>query len=145
MPVKYARIVPGKLLAEHPAPRPLFCAAAGAIIKAYSLAPNEERQVQQTGDISARIEGIARYLGATYPTVSIDRYEDSTREVVGFRFVGSPHANVEFERAWLVSLPPDENGVAQEMHLHHVCGEINETSPRQRVIFGTLGVRRENV
>ncbi len=97
----------------------------------------------QTIDIHSRIEGIARYLGATFPTGSIDRYEDDSRDVVGFRFIGAPHADVEFERRWLLTLPSDENGVAQEMHLHHVCAEINETSATERVVFAEQGVRRE--
>jgi|SRR5579884_91252 len=97
----------------------------------------------QTLDIHGRIEGIARYLGATYPTGSIDRYEDEGRDVVGFRFIGAPHADVEFERGWLATLPGDENGVAQEMHLHHVCAEINETPLGHRVVFSQSGVRRE--
>jgi hypothetical protein len=97
----------------------------------------------QTLDITSRIEGIARYLGATYPTGSINRYEDEGRGVVGFRFIGAPHADVEFERGWLERLPGDENGVAQEMHLHHVCAEINETPLAQRVVFAEKGVRRE--
>ena len=97
----------------------------------------------QTIDIHGRIEGIARYLGATYPTGSIDRYEDGGRDIVGFRFIGSPHADVEFERGWLERLPSDENGVAQEMHLRHVCAEINETPLGQRVVFSEAGVRRE--
>lgn len=97
----------------------------------------------QTIDIHSRIEGIARYLGATYPTGSIDRYEDNDRGVVGFRFIGAPHADIEFERGWLTSLPSDENGVAQEMHLRHVCAEVNETPLGQCVIFSEAGVRRE--
>jgi hypothetical protein len=98
----------------------------------------------QTIDIHGRIEGIARYLGATYPTGSIDRYEDDGRNIVGFRFIGAPHADVEFERSWLATLPADENGVAQEMHLHHVCAEINETPLGQCVVFSESGVRRES-
>lgn len=97
----------------------------------------------QTVDIHSRIEGIARYLGATFPTGSIDRYEDDGRDIVGFRFIGAPHADIEFERAWLASLPSDENGVAQEMHLRHVCAEVNETPLGQRVVFTDSGVRRE--
>jgi hypothetical protein len=97
----------------------------------------------ETIEITSRIEGVAQYLGATYPTGSIDRYEDGDRDVVGFRFIGAPHGNVEFERGWLVSLPRDANGVAQEMHLRHVGAEINETEPGFRVIFAAEGVRRE--
>jgi hypothetical protein len=94
-------------------------------------------------DVSGRIEGIARYLGRTYPTVGIERYEDYTRGIVGFRFVGSPHAAVEFERGMIASLPGDENGVAQELHLMHVASEINLTPSAQRVVFAESGVRRE--
>lgn len=97
----------------------------------------------QTVDVHNRIEGIARYLGSTFPTGSIDRYEDESRGVVGFRFIGAPHADVEFERGWLATLPSDEGGVAQEMHLHHVCAEINETPLGERVVFAEQGVRRE--
>ena len=97
----------------------------------------------QTLDIGSRIEGIARYLGATYPTGSIDRYTDDSRDIVGFRFIGAPRADVEFARKWLESLPADEGGVAQEMHLRHVCAEINETAAGDRVIFTADAVRRE--
>jgi hypothetical protein len=97
----------------------------------------------QTIDIQSRVECIARYLGDTYPTGSIDRYEDQQRGIVGFRFIGSPHAHVEFEREWLTSLPGDANGVAQEMHLRHVGAEINETPIDSRVIFAAAGIRRE--
>lgn len=93
-----------------------------------------------TIDIITRTEGIAEYLGAMYPTASITRYEDEGRDVVGFHFTGAPHSDAEFERAWVASLPSDE--VAQEMHLHHVCGEINDTPLNQRVIFGSAGIRR---
>jgi hypothetical protein len=94
----------------------------------------------QTIDIGARTEGIAQYLGAMYPTASITRYEDEARGVVGFHFTGAPHADAEFEREWLASLAADE--VAQEMHLHHVCAEINDTPLGQRVTFGSAGARR---
>lgn len=94
-----------------------------------------------TIDLTARVEAIAQYLGETYPTISIERYEDLARNVVGFRFSGEGHARAEFERDWLGSLPVD--AVAQEMHLQHVCAELNETQPTQRVIFGSAGVRRE--
>lgn len=91
-----------------------------------------------------RIEGVAQYLGATYPTGGIERYMDSTRNIIGFHFVGAPHADVEFDREWLSSLPPDANDIAQEMHLRHVCSEINETPFDERVIFGRAGIRRES-
>lgn len=91
----------------------------------------------------ARIEGVARYLGATYPTGGIERYMDSARHVIGFHFVGAPHADVEFDSDWLSTLPSDPNNIAQEMHLRHVCAEINETPYGQRVIFGAAGIRRE--
>ncbi|HLI97681.1 MAG TPA: hypothetical protein VKT72_16545 [Candidatus Baltobacteraceae bacterium] len=94
----------------------------------------------QTIDIVARTEGIAQYLGAMYPTASITRYEDESRGVVGFHFTGAPHADAEFEREWLATVASDE--VAQEMHLHHVCAEINDTPLNQRVIFGAIGIRR---
>ena len=94
----------------------------------------------QAIDIITRTEGVAQYLGAMYPTASITRYEDTARDVVGFHFTGAPHADAEFERGWLASLSSDE--VAQEMHLHHVCAEINDTPAGQRIIFGASGVRR---
>ena len=94
-------------------------------------------------ELQTRIEGVARYLGATYPTGSINRYEDETRGIVGFRFLGAPHADVEFDSEWLATLPNNEDGVAQEMHLHHVASEINEARIGERVVFTTKGVRRE--
>jgi hypothetical protein len=100
---------------------------------------------QTTVDIGARIEGVARYLGATYPTAGIERYEDSARSIVGFHFVGAPHADVEFEREWLTSLPSDVNGIAQELHLQHASAEINDTPQHQRVVFAGSGIRRESV
>ncbi|HKU68633.1 MAG TPA: hypothetical protein VJP85_12725 [Candidatus Baltobacteraceae bacterium] len=93
-----------------------------------------------TIDYAGRVEALARYLGAMFPTAGIERYEDSN--VVGFRFIGAPHASVEFEREWLASLPANADVVAEEMHLHHVCAEINDTPETQRVIFGSAGVRR---
>ena len=98
---------------------------------------------QATIDLAGRIEAVARYLGACYPTLSVDRYEDTTRNVVGFRMLGDSHAAVEFEREWLATLPSSEGGIAQELHLRHVCAELNETPPTQRVIFGSAGIRRE--
>lgn len=94
-------------------------------------------------DIASRVEGIARYLGHSFPARSTDRYEDETRAIVGFRFIGAPHGNVEFDCAWLATLPSDENGVAEVMHLRHVCAEINETQPDQRIIFTADEIRRE--
>lgn len=99
--------------------------------------------VHQHADIASRIEGIARYLGHSFPTRSTDRYEDEAREVVGFRFIGAPHGNVEFDYAWLLTLPRDENGVAEVLHLRHVCAEINETQPGERVVFMMDDIRRE--
>lgn len=98
---------------------------------------------QATIDLTGRIEALARYLGATFPTGSVERYEDSARNTVGFRFIGSPHACVEFERDWLAQLPSDANAVAQEMHLRHVCAEINAAPASGRVIFSASGVRQE--
>jgi len=94
----------------------------------------------QTIDMTVRSEGVAQYLGAMFPSASITRYEDQARGVIGFHFTGAPHADAEFEREWLASLSTDE--VAREMHLHHVCAEINDTPVNQRVIFGASGVRR---
>jgi hypothetical protein len=99
--------------------------------------------LHQTADIMSRIENIARYLAHSFPTRGIDRYEDGSRDVIGFRFIGAPQGNVEFERTWLETLPMDENGIAHEMHLRHVCAEINETAPGQRVVFNAGGMRRE--
>lgn len=101
--------------------------------------------MHQTPDITNRVEKIARYLGHSFPTRGIDRYEDDSRAVVGFRFIGAPQGNVEFDLSWIASLPSDEDGVAQAMHLRHVCAEINETAPGQRVIFNADGMRREAV
>jgi hypothetical protein len=95
---------------------------------------------QATIDFTGRIEALARYLGAMFPTAGIERYDDG--EIVGFRFIGAPHAGVEFERAWLASLPANADAIAEEMHLHHVCAEINDTPASGRVIFGSAGVRR---
>lgn len=98
---------------------------------------------EATVDFVGRVEALARYLGAMFPTTGIERYEDADRRVVGFRFIGAPHASVEFEREWIGSLPANADAIAEEMHLHHVCGEINDTPPSQRVIFGSAGLRRE--
>jgi hypothetical protein len=94
-----------------------------------------------TTDFVPRIEALARYLGAMFPTAGIERYE--AQQVVGFRFIGAPHAGVEFEREWLASLPANADAIAEEMHLHHVCAEINDTPVNGLVIFGSTGVRRE--
>ncbi len=99
--------------------------------------------LHQTADIMSRVENIARYLAHSFPTRGIDRYEDGSRDVIGFHFIGDPQGNVEFERSWLETLPMDENGIAHEMHLRHVCAEINETAPGQRVVFNAGGMRRE--
>jgi hypothetical protein len=96
-----------------------------------------------TIDFVPRIEALARYLGAMFPTAGIERYEDSGRNVVGFRFIGAPHAGVEFEREWVAALPANADAIAEEMHLHHVCAEINDTPASGRVVFGSAGVRRE--
>ncbi len=101
--------------------------------------------MHQPADIISRVEKIARYLGHSFPTRGLDRYEDDSRAVVGFRFVGAPQGNVEFELSWIATLPGDEDGVAQAMHLRHVCAEIHETAPGQRVIFDASGMRREAV
>ena len=98
----------------------------------------------QTLDIESRIEGVARYLGDSYPTAGIERYDDSDRGVVGFRFIGGSHGNVEFEYALLANLPADVNGVAQECHLLHAGAEINETPPGDRVVFAVNSVRHEH-
>ncbi len=98
---------------------------------------------QTTTDLANRVEAVARYLGACYPALSFERYEDRERNVIGFRFSGDGHAAVEFERDWLDALPPSEGAIAQELHLQHVCAELNESLPTQRAIFGSAGVRRE--
>jgi hypothetical protein len=99
--------------------------------------------LHQTADIMSRAENIARYLAHSFPTRGIDRYEDSSRNVIGFHFIGAPQGNVEFDCKWLETLPSDENAIAHEMHLRHVCSEINETAPGQRVVFNADGMRRE--
>lgn len=101
--------------------------------------------LHQGPDITSRVEKIARYLGHSFPTRGIERYEDDSRAVIGFHFIGGPQGNVEFDLAWIASLPSDEDGVAHEMHLRHVCAEINETAPGQRVIFDANTMRREAV
>jgi hypothetical protein len=95
---------------------------------------------QATIDFTGRTEALARYLGAMFPTAGIERYENT--DCVGFRFIGAPHASVEFERGWLASLPANADAIAEEMHMHHVCAEINDTPETQRIIFGSAGVRR---
>jgi len=95
---------------------------------------------QATTDFSGRTEALARYLGAMFPTAGIERYENAN--CVGFRFIGAPHASVEFEREWLAALPANADAIAQEMHLNRVCAEINDTPETQCVIFGSAGVRR---
>ena len=100
--------------------------------------------IHQTSEITGRVEKIARYLGHSFPTRGIDRYEDDARKVIGFRFIGAPQGNVEFDLSWIETLPADEDGVAHAMHLRHVCSEINDTAPGQRVIFSAEGMRRES-
>lgn len=100
---------------------------------------------QHIVDLEPRIESVARYLSHMYTTAGINRYEDTTREIVGFHFVGAVHGDVEFTRELLQSLPSDENGVAQELHLRHISAEINETPARTRLVITIEGVRRETL
>ncbi len=95
---------------------------------------------QATTELTGRVEAIARYLGAMFPAAGFERYEDAN--AIGFRFIGAPHASVEFERQWLALLPSNADSLAQELHLNRVCAEINDTPTTQRVIFGSAGVRR---
>lgn len=98
---------------------------------------------KQAVDISAHVEAIGRYLGRTFPTTAVDRYEDQKRRVVGFRFIGSVHGNVEFTRALLETLPRDENSIALELHLRHLGSEITDTPRSQRLVFTVGGAKRE--
>jgi hypothetical protein len=99
----------------------------------------EQRVVQ----LDPHIEAIGRYLGRTFPAACVDRYEDTSRSIVGFRFIGGSHGNVEFARALLKTFPRDENGVALELHLRHVGSEINATPLSHRLVFTLDGPRRE--
>lgn len=94
-------------------------------------------------ELQGQLESIARYLGRTFTTAGIDRYEDLDRDVMGFRFIGATHGNVEFTRELLATFESNENAVALELHLRHVAAEINVTPPGQRLIFTKDGLKRE--
>ncbi|MGZ3547923.1 MAG: hypothetical protein ACXVAQ_06365 [Vulcanimicrobiaceae bacterium] len=100
---------------------------------------------QQFVDLEPRIESVARYLSHMFTTAGIDRYEDTSRDVVGFHFIGAPHGDIEFTCECLRMLPSDENGLAQELHLRHISAEINETPAANRLIIMGEGLRREPV
>ncbi|GAC1416482.1 MAG: hypothetical protein NVSMB64_26690 [Candidatus Velthaea sp.] len=93
--------------------------------------------------IEEQAEAIARYLGSSYPSACISRYEDAQRDVIGFRFFDTTHGDVEFSRKLLQTFPRNENAVALELHLRHAGSEIGDTHPGERVIFAMEGCRRE--
>ena len=97
---------------------------------------------QHALNLDAQIEAIGRYLGRTFPASGIARYRDSSREVVGFRFIGAAHGNVEFEHALLATFPSDENGIALELHLLHAGSAITETPPDHCLLFTRSGPSR---
>jgi hypothetical protein len=100
---------------------------------------------QHTVELKSQIEAIARYLGRTFPSAGIHRYEEAARGVAGFSFIGEPHGSVEFRLDYLETLPAEENAVALEMHVRHVSGEIGATPAGQRLVFGRDGFAREAV
>lgn len=100
---------------------------------------------QPINELKEKIEAIARYLGSSYPNVSIRRYEDPAREVVGFHFLGTTHGDVEFSRQLVAMLPRDENAMALELHLRHAGSEIGLTQTGQRLIFAPDGCKREPI
>ncbi len=99
--------------------------------------------MQTTADVKPQLDAIATYLGKTFPTTSMDRYRDSARDTIGFRFTGASHGNVEFRPEFLKSLPRDEAGVALELHLRHAGAEIIATRNDQCLVFTETGVTRE--
>ena len=96
-------------------------------------------------ELKEQTEAIARYLGSSYPNVSIRRYEDPKRDVVGFHFLETTHGDVEFSRQLLAILPRDENAMALELHLRHAGSEIGLTQRGERLIFATEGCKREPI
>jgi|GEM_PF-1702376 hypothetical protein len=98
---------------------------------------------QETIDLKAPIDAIARYLGETFPTLSINRYDDPARDVVGFRFIGEAHGNVEFSREYLAQFAHEPAAIARELHLRHACAAITATAPGQRVVFTSSELRHE--
>lgn len=100
---------------------------------------------QHTVELRPQIEAIARYLGRTFPSAGIHRYEESARGVAGFSFIGELHGNVEFSLDYLETLPTEENAVALELHVRHVGAEITATPAGQRLVFTRDGISREPV
>jgi hypothetical protein len=96
-------------------------------------------------DAKPRIDAIATYLCKTFAGACIDRYDDAGRNVVGFRFIGRDHGNVEFSSELLESLPTDEAGVAEVLHLRHAAAEIFDTPRGERIVFTPEGQRRERI
>lgn len=94
--------------------------------------------------LEEQVEAIARYLGSSYPSACISRYEDARRDVIGFRFFDTTHGDVEFSRQLLRTFPRNEDAVALELHLLHAGSEISETHPGERLIFAMEGCRRES-
>jgi hypothetical protein len=101
-----------------------------------------ERQVTDT---KAQAEAVARYLGDMFPNLCIDRYRDAERGVVGFRFIGAAHGNIEFSDEFLRMLEATPGVIAHELHLRQAGAEINATEPGQRIIFSAQEVRREAI
>ncbi|GAC1418328.1 MAG: hypothetical protein NVSMB64_28030 [Candidatus Velthaea sp.] len=98
---------------------------------------------QSTVTLEEQAEAIARYLGSSYPSACISRYEDARRDVIGFRYFDTTHGDVEFSRQLLRSFPRNEDAVALELHLRHAGSEISDTHAGERVIFAMEGCRRE--
>jgi hypothetical protein len=99
----------------------------------------------QAIDVNAQAEAVARYLGDMFPTLCIDRYRDSARGIVGFRFIGAAHGNIEFSDGFLATLAASPGVIAHELHLRQAGAEINATEPGQRIIFFAEEVRREPI
>ena len=94
--------------------------------------------------LEEQAEAIARYLGNSYPSACISRYEDTQRDVIGFRFFDTTHGDVEFSRQLLQTFPTNENAVALELHLRHAGSEISDTRPGERLVFAMAGCWRES-
>ena len=94
--------------------------------------------------LEEQAEAIARYLGSSYPSACITRYEDTQRDVIGFRFFDTTHGDVEFTRQLLQTFPTNENDVALELHLRHAGSEISDTHRGERLVFAMVGYRRES-
>jgi hypothetical protein len=96
-------------------------------------------------DLQSRVEAIARYLGQMFPSEAAQRYEDHDRHVVGFHFRGGWHGDIEFAEDYLTSLPPDEAGIAHELHLRHLGSEITTSNARERIVVTADSLRHESL